>query len=129
MLRTLWTSKSAMNANQNKLDVISNNIANVNTDGYKKVETSFKDLYTESLNKLGTPLNDTTSVSGTGVRNSIITRNFTQGSLTETSITTDLGLDGEGLFKIIAPDGSELYTRSGSFYLDQNGNLDRKSVV
>ena len=61
MLTTLWTSKSGLNANQEKLDVISNNIANVNTTGYKKVNAGFKDLISSSLDEWGNPLNDKTA--------------------------------------------------------------------
>ena len=58
MLRTLWTAKTGMNANQDKLDAISNNIVNSNTMGYKKLEVGFKDLLSESLDRLGNPIND-----------------------------------------------------------------------
>ena len=70
MLRTLWTAKTGMNANQDKLDAISNNLANSSTLGYKKLEVGFKDLLSESLDALGNPINDRDSVIGTGTKTS-----------------------------------------------------------
>ena len=123
MLRTLWTSKAGMNANQERLDVISNNISNVNTTGYKKVEVGFKDLLSESLDILGTPLNAKDSVIGTGVKTSEWFRSNIQGSLIQTAISTDIAIDGEGYFRITSADGEALYTRNGSFKLDAEGKL------
>lgn len=123
MLRALWTSKSGLNANQEKLDVISNNIANVNTTGYKKVEVEFKDLLSESLDKLGTPINEKGSIISTGVRAGQWYRVNGQGSLMQTTKTTDLAIDGEGYFRVIASDGNSLYTRDGDFSVDLSGRI------
>ena len=123
MLRTLWTAKTGMNANQEKLDVISNNLANVNTTGYKKIEVGFKDLLTESLDKLGTPLNDKEAVIGTGTKTNEWNINKAQGVLQETAISTDLSIDGEGYFKVITDSGYEAYTRDGSFTTNLNGQI------
>lgn len=123
MLRTLWTAKTGMNANQDKLDAVSNNIANSNTIGYKKIEVGFKDLLSESLDRLGNPINDKDSIIGTGTKTSEWYRDNTQGFLQETLLSTDLSIDGEGYFKIITPDGNELYTRDGSFAIDARGRL------
>lgn len=123
MLRTLWTSKAGMNANQEKLDVISNNLVNSNTTGYKKVEVGFKDLLSQSLDRNGLPLNDKDSVIGTGSKTSEWYRDNTQGNLLDTAITTDLAIDGEGYFKVVSSDGSEAYTRDGSFNIDSLGRL------
>lgn len=123
MLRALWTSKSGLNANQERLDSISNNIANVNTTGYKKVEVGFKSLLTESLNELGNPLNNKDSVIGTGVRAGQWYRDNSQGSLMQTTKTTDMAIDGEGFFRVISSDGNSLYTRNGDFSTDSLGNL------
>lgn len=136
MLRILWSSRSAMAAQQEKLDSISNNIANVNTEGYKRVDTSFKDLVYETLNKRGYPVNKDNaeqSYNGTGVRASEWTRDTKQGNLTETSLKTDLALDGQGYFQVQLPskndDGSfkKAYIRGGSFSIDGNGDLVDKS--
>lgn len=123
MLRALWTSKSGLNANQEKLDTISNNIANVNTTGYKKVEVGFKSLLNESIDKLGIPLNDKESAIGTGVRAGQWYRENSQGSLTQTTNPTDVAIDGEGYFRMIASDGSSLYTRDGNFSVDSSGRI------
>lgn len=123
MLRALWTSKSGLNANQEKLDMISNNIANVNTTGYKKVDVEFKDLLSESLDKLGTPLNDKNSIMGTGVRTGQLYRVNSQGSLMQTTKTTDIAIDGQGYFRVIKSDGSSLYTRDGDFSVDSSGKI------
>ncbi|MBE6053313.1 MAG: flagellar basal body rod protein FlgG [Clostridium sartagoforme] len=123
MLRTLWTAKTGMNANQDKLDAISNNIVNSSTMGYKKIEVGFKDLLSESLDRLGNPLNDKDSIIGTGTKTSEWYRDNTQGVLQETLLSTDLSIDGQGYFKVITPDENELYTRDGSLAIDGSGKL------
>lgn len=123
MLTTLWTSKSGLNANQEKLDVISNNIANVNTTGYKKVNVGFKDLISSSLDEWGNPLNDKTATVGSGVKAGNFTKDNSQGDLQTTNQKTDLALDGNGYFKVISSNGTEYYTRDGSFKLDSYGRL------
>ena len=123
MLTTLWTSKSGLNANQEKLDVISNNIANVNTTGYKKVNAGFKDLISSSLDEWGNPLNDKTATVGSGVKAGNFTKDNSQCGLQTTNQKTDLALDGEGYFKVISSNGIEYYTRDGSFKLDSYGRL------
>lgn len=123
MLKTLWTSKSGMNAAQEKLDAISNNIANVNTTGYKKIDVDFKDLLSESLNSAGTPINNTDSVVGSGVRAGEWYRDASQGSLMQTYKATDMAIDGNGYFRVILSDGQSVYTRNGSFLVDSAGQL------
>lgn len=124
MLRTLWTSKMGMNAQQQKLDAISNNIANSSTNGYKKVNVGFKDLLSESLDRKGYPINDKTSIMGTGVKTTTWSRNNTQGNLIDTGISTDLAIDGAGnYFRLTASDGSNVYSRDGSFKIDSTGSL------
>lgn len=126
MLRILWNSKSAMIANQEKMDIISNNLANVNTDGYKKAEVSFQDLMTETLNRKGYPVSENAirePFTGTGVRTSEIVRDQTQGNLIETNKNTDLGIDGKGFFRIERPNGTIAYTRAGKFDVDKLGRL------
>lgn len=123
MLRTLWTSKAGMNANQEKLDVISNNLVNSNTTGYKKVEVGFKDLLSQSLDRKGLPLNDKDSVIGTGSKTSEWYRDNNQGNLLDTTLTTDLAIEGYGYFKVVSSDGTEAYTRDGNFKIDSLGRL------
>lgn len=112
-----------MMANQEKLDSISNNLANVNTNGYKKVKVSFKDLMSETLYRTGYPTNSPEAFTGTGVRTSDWLRDKEQGMLRETGISTDLAIDGEGLFRVQKADGSFAYTRDGNFKIDKEGKL------
>ncbi|MGL4655916.1 MAG: flagellar hook-basal body complex protein [Sarcina sp.] len=123
MYRILWNGQSAMNANQTKLDAISNNIVNVATPGYKKVDVEFKDSLKESLDRKGYPTNVNGGYTGTGVRAAALTKQFYQGSLLDTGLKTDFGLDGRSMFKVINSDGQELYTRNGSFMVDVNGDI------
>jgi flagellar basal-body rod protein FlgG len=112
-----------MNANQEKMDIISNNIVNSSTTAYKKAEIGFKDLLSESLDRNGVALNDKASVIGTGSKTSELYRDNSQGTLQETSITTDFAIDGAGYFKVISSNGNEAYTRDGSFEIDSMGKL------
>lgn len=124
MLRTLWTSKMGMNAYQEKLDAIGNNIANSGTTGYKKVDVQFKDLLSEKLDRRGTPLYNKDAIMGTGVRTTSWVRDNTQGHLLETNLSTDLCIEGEGqYFRLTRPDGSKVYSRDGSFKVDSQGTL------
>lgn len=126
MLRVLWNSKSAMMANQEKLDAISNNLANVNTDGYKRVEVSFQDIMTDTLNRNGYPVSDNSEkepFAGAGVKTAPWIRDQRQGNLIETNTITDLGIDGKGFFRIERPNGTIAYTRAGRFDVDKLGRL------
>jgi flagellar basal-body rod protein FlgG len=132
LLRILWNSKSAMSAEQDKLDNISNNIANVNTEGYKKTNVSFRDLVYENLNRTGYP-NDKVSYNGTGVRSGDWSRDNSQGNLSQTDVKTDLAIDGEGYFTVQLPDKNAdgtyktAFTRNGSFNVDGEGNIVDKN--
>lgn len=128
MIRLLWNSRSSMMAQQEKLDCISNNIANVNTNGYKKVTVNFEDLVYDSLEREGYPVSQgkdgsTVLQNGTGIKTGEWTRDFNQGNLTETNLATDLAIDGMGFFEVIQPDGSKAYTRAGNFMVDATGTL------
>jgi flagellar basal-body rod protein FlgG len=119
----MHNSKSGMLASQGKVDVVSNNITNAQTTGYKKLEIGFLDLYTETLNRPSYPNNSHDAITGTGVKVSQVTRNLEQGSLKSTNIKTNLAIDGDGFFCVIKPDGSYNYTRNGEFNLDSSGKL------
>lgn len=126
MLTILWNSRAAMNAQQQKLDSISNNLANVDTEGYKKTDVGFQDLVYENLNRTGYPLSADAKYdrqNGTGVKTTGLSRNFGQGPLKETGINTDLAIDGDGFFKVKLQDGSIAYTRDGSFVPTVDGGL------
>ncbi|KZL94159.1 flagellar basal-body rod protein FlgG [Clostridium magnum] len=130
MIRALWSSRAAMNAQQEKLDSVSNNISNANTVGYKREDVSFQDLVYETLNRKGTPTggnNTDTLINGTGVKATNWLRDTSQGSLKETGQNTDLALDGEGFFRVTLPDGSKAYERSGSFNIDSAGEIVDKN--
>ena len=125
-----------MSAQQEKLDSISNNIANVNTEGYKKVNVTFKDLVYETLNRSGYPTseaNGASSINGTGVRTSEWVRDTKQGNLTETGESTHFAIDGKGYFQVGLPEKSAYgstkmaYTRSGTFNIDRDGSLVDKN--
>ncbi len=119
MMRSLWTAASGMTSQQTAVDVIANNLANVNTTGYKTQTAQFKTLLYQTSQALTTSANgDTKPVGaqvGLGVRNSAIATNFTQGNLTSTGLTTDFAIDGDGFFQVQNEDGDVLYTRNGSF--------------
>lgn len=127
MLRSLWTGASGMIAQQTHVDTISNNLANVNTVGYKKETVEFRSLLyqklqTETTDNNGDPKPVIGQV-GAGVRTGAITSRFKQGNLTETENPFDLAIDGEGFFAVQTPRGETAYTRNGSllFAIDSNG--------
>lgn len=128
MLGILWNSRSAMLAQQNKLDSISNNLSNVGTFGYKRIDVKFQDLVYDTLRRKGTPLSENPNrvidpYNGTGVRSTEWMRQFTQGPLQSTGIKTDMAIDGEGFFPVQLANGTVAYTRQGSFSVDINGDL------
>lgn len=123
MIRTLYTSKSGMYANQNRLEVISNNIANSSTVGYKRVDLGFKDLLNESLDRNGYPVHNKNASIGTGVKTSEWYRDNSQGQFIETLRSTDISIDGVGYFKVIGADGNIAYTREGAFSIDGRGRI------
>lgn len=116
-------SKTGMQATQIRLDVISNNMVNSQTTGYKKLENSFVDTYTETLDKKSHPNNKADNVMGTGVKTSEAVRRNNQGSLKQTGIQSNLAIDGDGFFAVTTPNGEVAYTRNGEFKLDSNGRL------
>lgn len=123
MYNILNNSKSGLSSNQNKIDVISNNIVNANTIGYKRLEIEFQELLTETLYKDSYPTNSQSASSGTGVKTSNEFRNYEQGSLKNTEISSNLAIDGEGFFRVIRPNGTYAYTRNGGFNIDSSGKL------
>lgn len=121
MMRSLYTAASGMIAQQTNVDVISNNIANVNSTGFKASTAEFKSLLYQTLQSRSTSANgDNKPVAaqvGTGVRNSAITTYFTQGSLNPSDNEFAFAIDGEGFFASRAADGSTYYTRNGDFQM------------
>jgi len=128
MLRSLWISKSGMEAQQNQLDHISNNLSNVATTGYKRSHAAFEDLIYQNLRQSGANSSDQTQLPtglqvGLGTRAVATARDFTQGNLQQTGNNLDLAINGKGFFQITMPDGTTAYTRDGSFKLDNQGQI------
>lgn len=128
MIRGLYTAATGMNSMQHQIDVTSNNIANVNTTGFKQDRAEFQDLMYERLNYTAgktsqTTMNPTGINVGLGVRLSGIQKNFTEGDLKTTSNSLDLAIEGKGFFQIQLPNGETAYTKNGAFKLDAEGNI------
>ena len=128
MIRSLWTSATGMQAQALNLDVISNNLANVNTSGFKKSRAEFQDLLYETLKPAGTSSSQDSQVPagiqiGHGTRPSAVLKIFTPGSMENTGNELDLAIEGDGFFQIILPNGETAYTRDGAFKLDSDGRM------
>jgi len=124
----LWISKTGLDAQQTRMSVISNNLANVNTTGFKRDQAVFEDLVYQTIKQVGAQTSeDTQSPSGistgTGVRVVATEKLHTQGNLVQTGNTLDVAIEGRGFFQILRPDGSLAYTRDGSFQVDSNGQM------
>jgi flagellar basal-body rod protein FlgG len=128
MVRSLWTGASGMIGQQANIDTISNNLANVNTHGYKKQRADFEDLIYQTIKVAGTPATEDTVVPvgvqmGHGVKLADTQRVFTQGALQQTDVATDMAIAGDGFFRIQMYDGSWAYTRNGNFKVDSDGRM------
>ena len=128
MMRALWSAASGMIGQQTQMDVISHNIANVNTYGGKKVRAEFQDLIYQTVRDAGAQSGadsqyPTGKQIGLGTRVAATQRVFTQGPLQTTDNPTDIGIQGEGFFRITMPDGTTAYTRDGTFKLDSNRRM------
>jgi flagellar basal-body rod protein FlgG len=129
MMRSLGIAATGMQAMQNQVEVISNNIANVNTTGFKRSLASFQDLLYQSSTQAGSSSSETgtqlptgTQI-GLGVRSAGVTRVLTQGSLTETDNQLDVAINGRGYFGVQMPNGTVAYTRDGSFRTSSTGQI------
>ena len=128
MIRGLYTAATGMNSMQHQIDVTSNNIANVNTTGFKQDRAEFQDLMYETLNYTAgktsqNTVNPTGIDVGLGVRVSGIQKNFTEGDLKLTSNPLDLAIEGKGFFQITLPSGETAFTRNGTFKLNAEGSI------
>ena len=128
MIRSLYTAASGMKAQQFQVDTIANNIANVNTSGFKKSRLSFRSLLYQTYREPGLPLannqNDVTGLQiGSGTEVSGSRKEMQQGALELTGNSLDLGVEGAGFFEIELPSGEQRYTRNGTFRQDANGRL------
>jgi len=129
MVRSLWTAATGMVAQQTNVDTIANNLANVNTNGYKTQVNEFKSLLYQNIQTRTTSANGDAKPSGAqvglGVRNASISSIFSQGALTATESDTAFAIDGKGFFAVKGEDGNTYYTRNGNFKftLATNGNM------
>ncbi|HAF45596.1 MAG: flagellar basal-body rod protein FlgG [Sideroxyarcus sp.] len=128
MIRSLWISKTGLEAQQTQMDVISNNLANVSTTGFKRSRAVFEDLLYQNLRQPGAQSSQQTQVPsglqiGTGVRPVATERIHTQGNLQQTGNKLDVAIQGNGFFQILMPDGATAYTRDGSFQVDSQGQI------
>ena len=128
MIRSLWISKTGLDAQQTQMDVTANNLANVSTAGFKRSRAVFEDLLYQTIRQPGAQSSQQTQLPsglqlGTGVRPVATERIFTQGNLQQTSNPKDLAINGEGFFQVLLPDGTAAYTRDGSFQVDNQGQL------
>jgi len=132
MIRSLWIAKTGMDAQQTQLDVISNNLANVGTNGYKRQVAAFEDLLYQNMRQAGASSSQQTQLPtglqlGTGVQLVATPRIFTQGNLQQTGNQFDMAINGNGFFQIQMPDGTTAYTRDGTFHVDSAGQLVNNS--
>jgi flagellar basal-body rod protein FlgG len=128
MIRSLWISKTGLDAQQTQMDVIANNLANVSTNGFKRARAVFEDLLYQNIRQPGAQTSQQTQSPsglqlGTGVRPIATERVFTQGNLQQTGNDKDVAIQGAGFFQVLLPDGSTAYTRDGSFQIDSQGQL------
>lgn len=128
MIRSLWISKTGLEAQQLQMDVIANNLANVSTNGFKRSRAVFEDLLYQTLRQPGAQSSQQTQLPsglqvGTGTRAVATERLFTQGNLQQTGNSRDVAIQGSGFFQVQLPDGTTAFTRDGSFQSDSQGQL------
>jgi len=128
MIRSLWIAKTGLDAQQTKMDVIANNLANVSTNGFKRSRAVFEDLMYQTMRQPGAAATDANQLPtglqvGTGVRTVATERIHTQGSLENTGGSRNVAINGLGFFQVEMPDGTLAYTRDGSFETNQDGQL------
>ena len=128
MNKALWIAKTGLDAQQTRMSVVSNNLANVNTTGFKKSRAVFEDLIYQTVRQAGAQSAQNTELPsglmlGTGVRTVATEKMFTQGNLTQTDNSLDVAIQGRGFFEILLPDGGLGYTRDGSFQLNSEGQM------
>ena len=128
MNQALWVAKTGLDAQQTRLSVISNNLANVSTTGFKQSRAVFEDLLYQNVRQVGGQTSQDTRLPsglylGTGTRVVATEKLHTQGSIETTENALDIAIDGKGYFPILMPDGTEAYTRDGSFKVSDQGQM------
>jgi flagellar basal-body rod protein FlgG len=128
MMRALWSAATGMLAKQLDMDVIANNLANVNSAGFKKSRVDFQDLMYQTIRTAGSTVAQGSKVPtgiqvGLGTRAAAIQKVFSQGDFIQTENPLDLVIEGDGFFQVLLPDGSTAYTRTGAFKVDSEGRV------
>lgn len=128
MNQALWVAKTGLDAQQTRMTVVSNNLANVNTTGFKKGRAAFEDLLYQTIRQPGAQTSQQTQSPsglqlGTGVRVVSTEKMFSQGNLLQTNNSLDIAINGRGFFQIQQPDGTLAYTRDGNFQLNSQGQI------
>jgi flagellar basal-body rod protein FlgG len=127
-MESLWVAKTGLEAQQTRMTVVSQNLANVNTTGYKRQRAMFEDLLYQNVVQTGGLTSQQTEAPtglnlGTGVRVVATDRQFSQGNIVTTNNPLDVAVQGRGFFEILLPDGTQAYTRDGTFQIDADGQL------
>lgn len=132
MYPALWTGKTGLDAQQTRMSVISNNLANVNTMGFKRERAVFEDLIYQNIRQTGANSTQDTQLPsglylGTGVKTVATQKLHTQGNIVQTSNSFDIAVQGRGFMQVLHPDGSIVYTRDGAFGVDSDGQMVTQS--
>lgn len=128
MTQALWIAKTGLDAQQTRMAVISNNLANTSTTGFKRDRASFEDTLYQTVRQPGGSSSEQTNLPtglqiGTGVRIGSTSKQFTQGNLSQTGNALDVAVNGRGFFEVLMPDGTSAYTRDGSFQINAEGEV------
>jgi flagellar basal-body rod protein FlgG len=128
MNKALWVAKTGLEAQQTRMSVISNNLANVNTTGFKRDRAMFEDLLYQNVRQVGAQSSQDTRLPsglqlGTGVRTVATEKIHTLGNIVQTNNSLDIAIQGRGFIQVLQPDGNLAYSRDGSFKLDETGQL------
>ncbi len=128
MNQALWVAKTGLDAQQTRLSVISNNLANVSTTGFKQSRAVFEDLLYQNLRQVGAQTSEDTRLPsglmlGTGTRVVATEKIHSQGNIETTEKPLDIAIDGKGFFPVLLPDGTQAYTRDGSFMISDQGQM------
>lgn len=128
MMRSLWTAASGMNTQTQNINVIANNLANVNTTGFKKSRADFQDLMYQTVQNPGSPSTNAAQIPvgiqfGMGSKLAAVGKQFTPGDFSNTGNSLDMAIEGDGFFQVQMPDGSTAYSRAGAFKMDSNGRV------
>jgi len=124
----LWVAKTGLDAQQTRMQVVSNNLANVNTTGFKKDRAVFQDLIYQTVRQAGGQNTQDTQLPtglnlGTGVKVVATDKQHTQGNIIQTDNSLDMAIEGDGFFQLLQPDGTVAYSRDGSFQINSDGQI------